>query len=319
MLRKALRKVLPLSVKRTLYRQYSQTAPSVLGKMLGVFGYDVSRRTNYYSPLPTVSELKKNRQRWDRPSSLRGVQYDLDAMKELFLNLRLRYLGEFLEVPAYDDLKDKGFGLGYTPVDAMTLYMMIRDLKPKRYIEVGSGLSTYYCSLAAEKNAAEGSPVEITCIEPFPFEKLYSINGVSVTAKMVQDVEPEFFDRLESGDVLFIDSSHALKIDSDVSYLLLEIVPLLKSGVYVHVHDIPFPYNFPYPSQFWIFDQPEPMFWNEAMVLQAFLAFNSEFEIALSAPLLRHSDEEFLKTNVPIYQTVAENPNAFSSIWIRRK
>lgn len=162
MLRKALRKVLPLSVKRTLYRQYSQTAPSLLGKMLGVIGYDVSRRTNYYSPLPTVSELKKNRQRWYRPSDLSGVRYDLDAMKTLFLNLRFRYLDEFLEIPPYDDLKDKGFGLGYTPVDAMTLYMMIRDLKPKRYIEVGSGLSTY-CSLAAEKNAAEGSPVEITC------------------------------------------------------------------------------------------------------------------------------------------------------------
>jgi len=319
MLRNYARKILPLPVKKALYRVYSQTIPSALAKTLGLIGYDVSRRTNYYSPLPTVDELKRNEQRWNRPSELRGVRYDTEAMKSWLLHLSSRYLEEFNDILPYETLMKEGYGLGYTAVDAFTLYMMIRELKPRRYLEVGSGLSTYYCSLAGKKNEADGSPIQITCIEPFPFKKLYSIDGIEIIPKLVQDVEQDVFDELESGDVLFIDSSHALKIDSDVSRLLLDVVPSVKSGVYVHIHDISFPYNFPYPAERWIFDQPEPMFWNEAMVLQAFLAFNTEFEIVLSMPILRHFDEAFISANVPIYQPISKDPNAFSSIWIRRK
>jgi predicted O-methyltransferase YrrM len=319
MLRAYARKILPLPVKRGLYHVYSQTVPSALGKILGLIGYDVSRRANYYSPLPTVPKLKKTEHRWNRPSELRGVRYDIDEMKARYLRLSCLYVDEFLEIRPYEAISSEGYGLGYTAVDALTLYLMIRDLKPKKYVEVGSGLSTYYCSLAAGRNAAEGSPIQITCIEPYPFEKLYSIDSIEIIPKMLQDVERECFDQLESGDVLFIDSSHALKIDSDVSQLLLEILPSLKSGVNIHIHDISFPYNVPYPSDYWVFNQAEPMFWNEAMVLQAFLAFNNEFEITMSMPLIRHHDEGFLKKNVPIYQTLTENPKTFSSIWIRRK
>jgi hypothetical protein len=85
-----------------------------------------------------------------------------------------------------------------------------------------------------------------------------------------------------------------------------------------HIHDIPYPYNVPFPPELWIFGQEWPMFWNEPMLLQAFLAFNKNFRISMSTPLLRHFDEEFLKQRVPIYQSVEQHPNTFSSIWIRR-
>jgi hypothetical protein len=118
--------------------------------------------------------------------------------------------------------------------------------------------------------------------------------------------------------VFFIDSSHILRVDSDVPYLYLEILPQVKKGVFVHIHDIPFPYNIPYPPELWIFDRAEPMFWNEAMVLQAFLCGNENFQIILSTPMLRFFEEDFLKEKIPIYETVEQNSNAFSSLWMKR-
>jgi hypothetical protein len=147
---------------------------------------------------------------------------------------------------------------------------------------------------------------------------LSSIPGIQVMPKKVEDVDASLFQQLEENDVLFIDSSHILRIDGDVRFLFLEVLPALNVGVVTHVHDIPYPFNFPYPPDLWIFGQQWPMFWNEAMVLQAFLAFNANFEILLSTPLIRHFDEPFLKQGIPIYESLEQNPNAFSSIWLKR-
>ena len=229
-----------------------------------------------------------------------------------------RYLDEFSEIPPYEELRKMGFGPGYTAVDALTLYMMIRHIKPKRYVEVGSGLSTYYCSLAAARNTSEGHPLVITCIEPYPYDKLSTIPGIQIIAKKVQEVEISVFQELQRDDIFFIDSSHVLKIDGDVPFLYLEVLPALNVGVVIHVHDVPFPYNIPYPPQLWVFGRKWPMLWNEAMVVQAFLCFNSDFRIVMSTPLIRHADEAFLMTRIPFYESIDQNPNTFSSLWLRR-
>jgi hypothetical protein len=278
----------------------------------------VARKSDYYSPLTSVSELKSTFNRWHRPSALNGIEYDLDQMKAALSDLLSRYLPEFMDIPPYEQLDQAGWGHGYTAVDALTLYMMIRHLKPKRYVEVGSGLSTYYCSLAAARNASEGHPLVITCIEPYPFKKLFTIPGIEIIVKLVQDVEVSLFERLDSGDVLFIDSSHVLRIDGDVPFLYLEVLPTLAAGVFIHIHDVPFPYNVPYPPQLWVFGQEWPMLWNEAMMVQAFLSMNREFKIKMSTPLLRHFEEDFLKRSIPIYQSIDQNPNTFSSLWLQR-
>lgn len=239
-------------------------------------------------------------------------------MKSEFSDLLARYLDEFFLIPPYATLQEVGFGPGYTAVDALTLYMMVRHLKPRRYIEIGSGLSTYYCSLAAERNAKEGHPLEITCIEPRPFDKLRTIPGIKVLEKEVQDAETSLFQQLQGNDILFIDSSHVLKIDGDVPFLYLEVLPSLNAGVVIHVHDVPFPYNIPYPPQLWVLGQEWPMLWNEAMVLQALLCFNEKFKITMSTPLIRYYDEGFLKSKIPFYETLEQNPNTFSSIWLKR-
>lgn len=314
-----LKKAIPLPLKLFLHRIYSEKAPAALSSVMGPLGYNVSRRKNFYSPLPSLPELKRHEDRWNRPSTLSGLNFDLDTMKLRISGLLEAYRDEFMSLPPYAEMHAQGFGLGYTPVDALTLYVMMRDLKPSRYLEVGSGLSTHYAWLAGEKNREDGSPLSITCIEPYPQPNLYTLPDVEVIKKEVQDVGIETFAGLSAGDVLFIDSSHVVRIDGDVPYLFLEVLPSVAGGVNIHVHDIPFPYNVPYPAKRWVFGQAEPMYWTEAMLLQAFLAFNSEFEIELSLPLLRHSAEEFLKSAIPIYETVEENSNAFSSIWLRRK
>jgi predicted O-methyltransferase YrrM len=286
---------------------------------LNAYGLNVTPAADYYSPLPDLRRLQKNRQRWSRPSDLAGLQIDLAQMKSLWNELSAAFLAEFESLPGYAQLQAESYGEGYTPVDAMTLYFLLRRLRPQRYVEVGAGLSTYYASCAARQNAAEGRPMAITCIEPFPHAKLRTIAGITLIEKEVQEVDCSLFQSLGAGDVLFIDSTHSLKIDGDVAYLFLEILPRLNRGVIVHVHDIPFPYNTPYPAETWVFGRPWPVFWTEAMLLQAFLCHNSEFQIRLSLPLIRFHEEEFLRQTVAGYeQRKGTGMDTFSSIWLER-
>jgi hypothetical protein len=159
--------------------------------------------------------------------------------------------------------------------------------------------------------------MEMTCIEPRPSLSLAAMPGLRIIAKEVQDESLDVFRSLTAGDVLFIDSSHTLRIDSDVAYLLLEVVPVLGTRVNIQIADVPFPYNCPFPAERWIFERTWPAYWNEAMVLQALLCNNSRIEIAMSLPLLRFHDEQKLARMMPRYKSVDEEPKTFSSIWLR--
>jgi predicted O-methyltransferase YrrM len=292
-------------------------------RLVAAIGYNVARKSDYYSPLPTESALELHESRWNKPSAMAGISFDVDLYKRRLSDLLAKYGDELRSLPPYTEVTALGFGPGFTELDALLLYMMIRETKPRRYLEVGSGVSTYYCSLAAARNSEEGCPVAIRCIEPFPYEKLRSIPEIDIVQSVVQDVAIESFTQLNEDDILFIDSSHVLSIDGDIPFLFLEVLPRIRKGVLIHVHDISFPYNIPYPAEYWVLGRNEkapywPMYWNEAMVLQAFLAFNSAFEIEMSTPMIRHYDEAYLTSSVPHYKSTHEEPNAFSSIWIRR-
>ena len=185
-------------------------------------------------------------------------------------------------------------------------------------MEVGSGLSTHFAWLAGQENAKEGKPLSITCIEPYPSELLRSMPGVNLIVDEAQNVAPSRFAHIGPGDILFIDSTHAIRIDSDVAYLFMEIIPRLAQGAWVHVHDIPFPYNTPFPADLWVLGDRWPVYWQEAMLMQAFLQYNSAFEIRMSTPLIRHQDEAFLGDRIPGYKTLAEERNCCSAIWLER-
>src|SRR5947207_305286 len=184
---------------------------------------------------------------------------------------------------------------------------MIRHFQPRLIIEVGSGFSSLVLGQAAEKNKNSG----LICIEPFPGEFLRGgFPGLqSLIEKKVQDIDLEFFSQLDPGDILFIDSSHTVKIGGDVNYLFLEVLPRLKPGVIVHVHDIFLPFEY---RRDWVLD--EFRFCTEQYLLQGFLTFNSEFEVLMANGYLAHRYMEDLKatfTNSPWW--------GGGSFWMRRK
>jgi hypothetical protein len=289
-------------------------------RLLHWLGFLIARRSDYYSPLPDRYNLASNRQRWDKPSALRGVQFDLEEMEKHFEETLISYLSEAPNLYDHAKLKTSGFGPGIPWLDAVTLYGMIRHHKPSRILEIGSGLSTYYACLAVRANSENYNlSTNLCCIEPNPYPQLLELGGIELQQTELQNVPLDFFDVLQSGDILFVDSSHILKIDGDVARIVLEILPRLPPGVYVHIHDVHFPYNTPHPADYWVLKPQWPMFWNEAMVIQSFLAFNSAFQTYLSAPLLRHYRPQLLENKIPLYQAVADDPNQFSSLWIKRE
>jgi hypothetical protein len=289
-------------------------------RFLARLGFNVARSADFYSPLPVLEELEKNRRHWDHPSELVGVEYDLDAMRGRLERLVGAFGQEFLDLAPYEEIKGLGYGPGFPVLDAMLTYMMVRRLRPARYIEIGSGLSTYYSWLAAERNREDGAQCELTCIDPFPTGKLWSLDHISAIESKVEEVDLAVFDQLGPGDVLFIDSTHVVRVGGDVAFLFLEVLPRLRPGVVFHVHDIPFPYNTPYPADEYLFGAKWPLYRTEQMILQAFLAFNREFEVLLSTPMLRHFDEGSLSALVPGYRSLTPEDwdTHFGSFWGRR-
>jgi Predicted O-methyltransferase len=184
-------------------------------------------------------------------------------------------------------------------------------------VEVGSGFSSIIAAEAIAKNKNSA----LICIEPFPPDFLRKgFPGLhSLIEKKVEDIDLEFFSQLQSGDILFIDSSHTVRIGGDVNYLFLEVLPRLKPGVIVHVHDIFLPFEY---RRDWVMD--EFRFWSEQYLLQAFLTFNSEFEVLMANRYLAHRYLDDLKAAFPSLEKLkATLPNSVrwggGSFWMRRK
>jgi hypothetical protein len=202
-------------------------------------------------------------------------------------------------------------------MDALVAYCMVRQFQPGLIIEIGSGFSSLLLAQAAARNGSSN----LTCIEPFPREVVQKgFPGLqSLIEKKVQDIDLEFFSQLESGDFLFIDSSHTVKIGGDVNYLFLEVLPRLKPGVIVHIHDIFLPVEY---RRDWVMG--EFRFWSEQYLLQAFLTFNSEFEVLMANRYLAHKYLKDLKAAFPSLEkltAISKNSAGWGggSFWMRRK
>jgi len=186
---------------------------------------------------------------------------------------------------------------------------MVRRFQPRRIIEVGSGFSSLVLGQAAAKNESSA----LICIDPFPHAVVRENNRVpalqSLIDSKVQELDVKFFSQLESGDILFIDSSHTVKTGGDVNYLFLEVLPRLKPGVIVHVHDIFFPSEY---RRDWVLQQFR--FWTEQYLLQAFLIFNREFEVLIANSYLNHYYAPDLKAVFPNLRRWIGG-----SFWMRRK
>ncbi len=306
-----------LSPLRRLYRAALQGGRGLLNRL----GLNVDRAGDYDSPLPVLAGLAANRARWDRPSALVGVARDLDAMERLLGRLAATHGEEVPRLPPFAELKRERLGPGFTEVDAVLAYWMVRDQRPSRIVEVGSGLSTRVLAFAAARNGAEGAPCEMRCIDPFGKAAALAALGVELIREEVQALPVDWFSWLGPGDLLFIDSSHVVRIDGAVPFLHLEVVPRLPVGALVHVHDVHFPFVTPFPAEAYLFRAKWPRYWTEAMLLQAFLAFNASFAIVLSAALLRFHREAALAAAIPGYRGVdpADHDTHAGSIWLRRE
>lgn len=175
--------------------------------------------------------------------------------------------------------------------DARVLFCMLRMIRPRRIVEVGSGYSTLLMTDVNTRFLNEGAI--ITSIEPYPrpfLDQLHAQGAIQLVRQRAQEVSASLFAELEAGDVLFIDSSHVSKTGSDVNRLILEVLPSLASGVYVHVHDIFFPSDYP---KSWVLERS--LSWNEQYLLQALLTGNQQFRVVYGNVLARTFHREALQ------------------------
>jgi hypothetical protein len=188
-------------------------------------------------------------------------------------------------------------GPGYGPIESQVLHCVVRSLAPARILEVGSGVSTVVSRRAADRNAAEGrGATAITCIEPYPRDALRALPGVEVVAEPAQSVDDAHFAALGKGDLLFIDSTHAVRTGSELARLYLEVIPRLAPGVVVHIHDIALPYLYSPDVLDSVFD------WQESTLLAALLTGNDRLSVLACQSALHHERPDGLARVLPDYR-----------------
>ena len=266
-----------------------------MGQRVGV---DVLPR-HFYSQIPNIRALKRNRS-WQRPYSLVGVAgTDIDHPLGWLRKICPPELASMLPSLALRRRAGEANGaLGYGPIEADLLYCFVRTCAPCRMIQVGAGASTWVALQAAQD---AGNNIDITCVDPFPTEflKQLSVSGsIRLREVPVQELSvPELTDP-GPGDVLFIDSTHTVSPGSDVNYLILEILPRLAKGVFVHFHDVTIPYDYmPHLLSSDLF------FWTESVLLHAFLIDNPRFEIRLGCAMVHDAALERVLEIIPTYDS----------------
>lgn len=315
MLARMMRKVRGLSRRLLLKARANSRLDPLVNRLFEVW-YDLPfPPKHYYSPLPDLRSLKQNLPRWYKEDTSPGIEWNLQQQLELLENLK-PYAPEATSLPAFSQVTQDGYGPGYGEIEALFLYLMLRHFKPARVVEIGSGVSTFYTLAALQTNQRQDNvKAELTCVEPYPNDKLRALaaqRNVGLRECQVQDAGFEIFQELAANDVLFIDSSHVSKKDSDVDFLFLEVLPRLRKNVLIHVHDISFPMP-ALPPEHFLFDTY--LFWNETSLVRAFLTFNTAFGIIMCQSYLHHYKPEALKALAPHYNPQVHFP---SSLWLRR-
>lgn len=262
-------------------------------------GFDLVRR-GFYSPVPDWRALPA--EAFARRSPLHGIRFELDDHVEHLRRLA-PHLREFAPPPHF-----RWGNRMYDRVEADVLHAVLRDARPARVIELGSGFSSSIIAAALAANAADGAPARYTVHDPYPRDFVGGLPGLELHRESAADVDPRELAALAEGDVLFIDTSHAVKAGSEVNHLLLDVLPTLAAGVLVHVHDVFLPYE--YPRSFF----EKGNFWSEQYLLQALLVENPRWEVLLPLWALVRERPAAVAELVPSYRPGC-GPAAF---WLRR-
>jgi hypothetical protein len=263
---------------------------------------------HFYSPVPSDEDVAAIFGKVSIDLEAKGIDMHLPEQMQL-----LQRLAEMYPSIPFQDQGAPGFRYRYDNGtyaygDAIMLHLMIRWLRPRRIIEIGSGNSS--CVTLDTNQHFFNNQIRCTFIEPFP-AFLESLLGprdrIDLRPARLQDVDLTVFDILERGDILFIDSTHVSKLNSDVNRLFFEILPRLNPGVFIHIHDI-FP-GFEYPEQ-WL---REGRAWNEQYLLRAFLQYNEHFHVRLFPGLLVNHDRAWFQKNMPLVLL-----NTGGALWIEK-
>ncbi len=238
---------------------------------------------HYDSPYPDLTEIHgKEEEIFDVKKDILDIDFNLDAQIELINRMK------DIEIPKWPQDKRNDIQYRYyynnswfCKGSADALYYMIRIARPKTIIEVGSGYST---AVMLDTNEYYfNNNIQLISIEPRPQrlkDLLKSTDNIKIYEKNLQDIPVEFFGSLEENDILFIDSSHVSKLNSDVNFIFFEILPRLKKGVYIHFHDIFYPFMY---RKKWIY---EGRAYNEIYLLRAFLMNNKAYSVQLFGEML---------------------------------
>ena len=262
---------------------------------------------HYYSPVPSLSELESRAP----AASARGVaEIDLQEESQLALFGELARLAGAERLPRrpepgrrYVVVDDEYFG----EADATLYLALLRHLRPRRVVEVGSGYSS---ALLLDVADAELPGLEATFIEPYPDRLLPLLrpsdaDAVRIIRRPVQDVPLDVFAALEPGDVLFVDSTHVAKYGSDVCHIFAEALPALADGVVIHLHDVFWPFEYPVE---WL---RRGRAWNEAYMVRAFLQDNARYRILFFEDWFVRRHPDLVRDRMPALR----EPNS-GSLWL---
>lgn len=280
-----------------MLRAYSRTR-----RALDAVGIQFVLKT-YYSPIPDVRRLPAAL--WDRPDPMRGIAFDLDA-QVAGLDELSDLLREFIPQPGpYGYVPDNP---SYPVVDARLLYAMVRRQRPRNVLELGSGQTTRVIAQACSANALDGHPAHFRAIDPHPIAVDDDLPGLNELSRVdAQDISDDLVTQLSDGDVLVVDTTHVVKLASDVNHIVLRLLPLVGRGVLVHFHDIHLPYE--YPKYF-----PDMgLYWGEQYLLQAFLSMNPAYEVVCAVAALCRDRRE-----AAVSAGLAGAGESGAAFWIRR-
>lgn len=267
---------------------------------------------HFYSPIPSLKEvLRRKESIFDKDLEPYlglnlNVQEQIDWLENLFLFYDFIPFKSCKEANLRYYFENEYFGY----CDGIVLYTVLRFFKPKNIIEVGSGFSS---ALMLDINDLFfEQKMNFLFIEPFP-DRLKSLLtekdkfNVKIEESFVQDINIEVFNKLNENDILFIDSSHISKIGSDVNHLFFNILPKLKKGVLIHIHDIFTPFEYPFE---WM---EQGRAWNECYLLRAFLQYNESFKIVFFNSYIQKHQKGFLNKSVP---NILKDSGG--SIWLKK-
>lgn len=259
---------------------------------------------HFYNPIPSTKELNE-KQPWNDKYTTEGI--DMRVEEQLLLLDEIeKYMSEYKSAGSPFEANGDG------PV----LHAMVRKCSPDHIIEIGSGKSTRVSLEASALNADEsGQKTNVIAVEPYPDDTLKRLeeeySNLTLRQSRAEAIPVnEYISLLGSGDILFIDGSHVLRVGNDVNHLYLKVIPQLPVGTYVHIHDIRFPYEYP---KSWLLKKHR--FWTEQYLLQSFLAFNNSFKVIWSGNWMSEMHGQRLEEILPNYETDGGWPGSF---WIKR-